>query len=641
MSSKTLSYAHGTSTTPLLSSTIADLLDDAKEQFGDREALACFGARETRMTFGQLQAEAERVAAGFLALGLQPGDRVGIWSPNRLRARAAQVERWRDSAPPSAGRPEWLVTMMAAAKANLILVSVNPSYRKDELQYALNKVGVKCLVTTPRHKASMYARILQELIPELALATLGEPIASAAVPSLERIVILPGAQEDPDLMVDSAPDGMLRWADVEAAGDAAGEAGVREVRELANLVEMGDPAGIQFTSGTTGSPKGVTLTHQGLVNNAYFVGQGMNLGSEDVMLGCPPLYHCLQQVLGQLAGLLRGAKCVYPAEGFDPLASIRHGAEEGVTAIYGTPTMYIAMMDHPKWPEYAARFRSRARTGVAAGSIVPIELMRRIMHDMGAAELTICYGMTETSPVSFQTAISDPEWAKCETVGRVIPHVEAKIVDPHTRRIVPRGVRGELMTRGYLVMKGYWNDDEQTAQSIEDGWMKTGDLGSMTEDGYVRIEGRSKDLVIRGGENISPREIEDYLYRHDAIAEVQVVAVPDAKMGEEVCAWVQLREGFTAGCADDDPYSLDAEADEAVVAAINDQNTVVTAADLRGFCKGNISHHKVPRYFRFVRPHLGESFPTTVTGKIQKYVMRDQAAKELGLVEEARPGSNA
>ncbi|ACL55332.1 AMP-binding protein [Methylobacterium nodulans] len=555
------SYVHGACEVPLLGRTIGQALSAAAEAWPDHPALIA-PAGEVRWSWAELNARAEAFAAGLLALGLERGDRIGIWSLNNA---------------------EWALTQFAAAKAGLILVTVNPAYRLAELEFALNKVGCKALVTARAFKSSDYIGMLTSLAPELREAAPGR-LRAARLPAL-RTVIEIGGGESP---------GTLPFA---AVAERAGATERDRISAHAGALQFDDPVNIQFTSGTTGSPKGVTLTHHNILNNGYFVGRAMRLSPEDRICIPVPLYHCFGMVMGNLAAVSSGAAMVYPGEGFDPLATLRAVEAERCTALYGVPTMFLAELDHPDF----ARFDlSSLRTGIMAGSPCPIAVMQRAVDRMHLTQLTICYGMTETSPVSFQSAVDDPLERRVSTVGRIHPHTEVKVVDAEGR-IVPRGTPGELCTRGYSVMQGYWGDPEKTAE-VRDaaGWMHTGDLATLDEDGFCNIVGRIKDLVIRGGENVYPREVEEFLYRHPAIQEVQVFGVPDPRYGEELCAWVRLRPG-----------------------------AALTAEGLRAHCAGQIAHQKIPRYVEFV-----EEFPTTVTGKMQKYRMRQAMVEKLGLVAE-------
>ena len=555
-----LSYVQGACHVPLLGETLGVHFDRVVQRWGERTALV---VREqgVRWTYGELQGHVDAFAAGLLALGLEPGDRVGIWSPNNA---------------------EWVVTQLATAKAGLILVNINPAYRTHELEYALNKVGCRALVTASRFKASDYLAMLSELAPELAAPRHGR-LESARLPQLETVIQIGG----------HGP-GTLPFADVPALPTGMQRA---RLAELAGQLQFDDPINIQFTSGTTGAPKGATLTHHNILNNGFFIGEGQRLGPEDKVCIPVPLYHCFGMVLGNLACITHGSAMVYPGGGFDPLATLQTVHDERCTALYGVPTMFIAELGHPEFRSFDL---SSLRTGIMAGSPCPIEVMRRVVREMHMAEVTICYGMTETSPVSFQSGTDDPLERRVGTVGRIHPHVEVKIVDADGR-IVPRGTPGELCTRGYSVMLGYWYDPERTAEAIDAArWMHTGDLATIDAEGYCNIVGRIKDMVIRGGENIYPREIEEFLYTHPAIRDVQCFGVPDRKFGEALCAAVILKDG-----------------------------AALSEAELRAFCAGRIAHYKVPRYVRFV-----ESFPTTVTGKVQKFVLRAETAAELGLAEE-------
>lgn len=552
-----MSYVSGISDTPLLGKTIGQALDDAATTWGERPALIDRGT-DTRWTWRQLRDEADAVAAGLLALGLKPGERIGIWSLNRA---------------------EWALTQFAAAKAGLILVTINPAYRLTELEYALNLVGCAALVTATQFKTSDYIGMLNTLAPELAAATPGA-LKASKLPDLRMVIQIAG----------SAP-GTIPFTDVARRGSDIQRA---ELRRLAKSLQFDDPINIQFTSGTTGNPKGVTLTHHNILNNGYFVGRGCALTPEDRICIPVPLYHCFGMVMGNLAAVTNGAAMVYPGEGFDPLATLEAISAETCTAIYGVPTMFIAQLEHPRFKEFKM---SSLRTGIMAGSPCPIELMKKAIALMNLSEMTICYGMTETSPVSFQSAVDDPLERRVSTIGRVHPHLEVKIIDADGK-IVPRNEKGELCTRGYSVMRGYWAQGDKTAEAVDPGrWMHTGDLATIDAAGYCNIVGRIKDLVIRGGENVYPREVEEYLYRHPKIQDVQVFGVADEKYGEELCAWVRLRAG-----------------------------EALTEREVQSFCEGQIAHQKIPRYIRFV-----DAFPTTVTGKVQKYKMRQAMEEELGV----------
>ena len=541
-----LSYVHGASATPLIGTTIGTHFTAAATRWRDRPALIV-RQQGIRWSYGELLAHVEDVAANLLALGLKPGDRVGIWSPNNA---------------------EWVLTQYATALAGLVLVNINPAYRLSELEYALNKVGCVALITATRFKSSDYIGMLDAL-------------GAAKLPLLRhRIQIGP----------ETAP-GFTNFAGLMVPADKAA------LHATALTLQADDPINIQFTSGTTGAPKGATLTHHNILNNGFFVGETMRLTEQDSICIPVPLYHCFGMVLGNMACTTHGSAMVYPGEGFDPLETLRTVAAERCTGLYGVPTMFVAQLNHP---EFASFDLSSLRTGIMAGSPCPIEVMRQAIQKMNLREITICYGMTETSPVSFQTHVDDPLERRIGTVGRIHPHVEVKIVDGEGR-VVPRGAVGELCTRGYCVMLGYWDEPERTAESIDAArWMHTGDLATIDAEGYCNIVGRIKDMVIRGGENIYPREVEEFLFRHPKIAEVQVIGVPDPRMVEELCAWIRLRPGVTA-----------------------------TEEEIREFCQGQIAHYKIPRHIRFV-----EEFPMTVTGKVQKFIMRERMVAELGLTEQ-------
>ncbi len=557
------SYVHGASAVKLLGETIGENFCRIAALHASRPALV---VREQgiRWTYEELAAAVDRLAAGLLALGLAPGERVGIWSLNCA---------------------EWVLAQFATARAGLILVNINPAYRVTELEYALAKVGCAAVLTAGRFKTSDHVGMLNELLPELATSRPGA-LAARRLPALRAVIQIEG---------ETAP-GCLAFADVAAAGGAAERA---RLADIARRLQFDAAANIQFTSGTTGSPKGATLTHHNILNNGFFVGRAMRLSAANSLCIPVPLYHCFGMVLGVFAAVTHGAAMVFPGRGFDALATLGAVAEERCTALHGVPTMFIAEMEHP---DFASFDLSSLRTGIMAGSPCPIAVMRRVAETMHLSEITIAYGMTETSPVSFQTAIDDPLEKRVASVGRVHPHVEVKIVDAEGR-IVPRGTPGELCTRGYSVMLGYWDDPARTAEAIDAArWMHTGDLATIDAEGYCKIVGRIKDMVIRGGENVYPREVEEFLYRHPKIEDVQAFGVPDPRLGEELCVWVRLRAGES-----------------------------MTAEELSDFCRGRIAHYKIPRYVRFV-----DSFPMTVTGKVQKFVMRERMQAELGVAEEAR-----
>lgn len=550
----TQSLAQGATDVPLIEQTIGDFFDDMVAKHPDREALVSRHEGK-RFTYRELQAESNKLASALLNLGLEPGDRVGIWSHN--------------NAP-------WVLMQIATAKAGLVLVNINPAYRTSELEYALNKVGCKVLVTMAQFKTSDYLGMLRELGPK-------------RLPQLQHTFWIDGKAA-----TDVEEPGMRRFSQLLASGDAADP----RVAQVQKTLKATDPINIQFTSGTTGFPKGATLTHRNILNNGFFIGECMKLTAADRLCIPVPLYHCFGMVLGNLACLTHGSAIVYPNDGFDPLTVLEAVQAEKCTGLHGVPTMFIAELDHPRFKEFDL---STLRTGIMAGSPCPIEVMKRVLNEMHLSEITIAYGMTETSPVSCQSSTDTPLDKRVSTVGTVQPHLEIKIVDPETGAIVPRGTSGEFCTRGYSVMHGYWEDEEKTREAIDaEHWMHTGDLATMDAEGYVNIVGRIKDLVIRGGENIYPREIEEFLYRHPKVQDVQVVGLPDKKYGEELCAWIIVKPGQTA-----------------------------TEDEIRDFCKGQIAHYKVPRYIQFV-----SAFPMTVTGKIQKFKIREAMAEQLGLEQE-------
>ena len=553
-----MSWARGADEPPLLEETIGQALDRAALHWGDELALVSVH-QGVRWTYADLARKAENLAAGLLALGLQTGDRIGIWSPNCA---------------------EWTLTQFAAAKAGLVLVTINPAYRLSEVEYTLNKVGVKALVAAERFKTSEYAAMIETLAPEIAVSLAGD-LAAARLPSLRAVIQIGG---------DARP-GWLAFENVAAPADP--EARDRVAQVGASLSPL-DPINIQFTSGTTGSPKGATLSHRNILNNGFFVGRAIGLKAGDHLCIPVPLYHCFGMVMGNLGCLTHGATMVYPAEAFDPRAVLKTVAAERCTGLYGVPTMFIGILGHPDLGKYDV---SSLRTGCMAGSPCPVEVMKQVIDRLGMKDVTIAYGMTETSPVSFQTGLGDSLERRVSTIGRVQPHLEVKIVD-EAGAVTPRGAPGEICTRGYSVMLGYWDDPERTVEAVDaEGWMHTGDIGVIDEEGYGNVVGRIKDMVIRGGENLYPREIEEFLYRHPKVADVQVVGVPDERFGEELCAWIRLHPGLTA--------------DE---------------AEIRAFCQGQIAHNKIPRYVEFV-----DEFPVTVTGKIQKFVMREAVEARLGL----------
>src|SRR5215216_1528378 len=536
--SRAASYSHGTGAVPLLGETIGANLERTVARVPDSEALvSCH--QGVRFTWAELNAAVDRLARGLLGLGLEKGERLGVGSPNRY---------------------EWALTQYATAKLGVILVNINPAYRTSELEYALRQSGCRMLIAARAFKTSDYAAMIEEVRGEL--------------PEIERVVLL----ESPE------------WEQL-----LAGDGPDPDPDEL----DPDDPINIQYTSGTTGFPKGATLSHHNILNNAYFVGEGCRYDETDRVCIPVPFYHCFGMVMGNLGCTTHGAAMVVPAAAFEAEAVLSTVQEERCTSLYGVPTMFIAELSHPRFEEFDL---SSLRTGIMAGSPCPIEVMKQVIDRMHMEEVTICYGMTETSPVSTQTAAGDSLEKRTQTVGRVHPHLEVKLMDPATGRTVARGEPGELLTRGYSVMAGYWNDAERTAEAVDEhGWMHTGDLATMDEEGYLNIVGRSKDMVIRGGENVYPREVEEFLHTHPAVLEAAVIAVPDERYGEELMAWIRVREG--AELSED---------------------------EVRTYCEGKIAHFKRPRYVRFA-----DEFPMTVTGKVQKYKMREQAIAELGLEVQA------
>jgi len=553
------SHVKGDTTVPLSEQTIPALLAETVRQHGERPAVV-FREQGIRWSWREFAGEVDAMAAGLHALGLRRGDSVGIWSPNRV---------------------EWTVTQFATARLGLVLVNINPAYRLSELEYALNKVGCKAIVAPESFKTSRYLEMLQAIAPELQYCEPGA-LHAERVPALRWVI----------RMEDVATPGMLTFRDVIARGIGVD---VSELDAISATLGSHDPINVQFTSGTTGAPKGATLTHRNIINNALFVGMAMKLAEEDRLCIPVPLYHCFGMVMSVLVCTMTGACMVFPGEAFDPAATMAAVSEERCTALHGVPTMFIAQLDHPDFSRYDF---SSLRTGIMAGAPCPIEIMKRVVADMHMTEITIAYGMTETSPVSFQSATDEPLDKRVSTVGRVQPHLECKVVDTDGQ-IVPVGATGELCTRGYSVMLCYWDDDARTNESIRDGWMHTGDLATIDEDGYCNIVGRVKDMLIRGGENVYPREIEEFLFRHPKVQSVQVFGVPDARYGEEICAWIVPRKGQGA-----------------------------TEDEIRDFCQGQIAHYKIPRYIRFV-----EEMPMTVTGKVQKFAMRETMIRELNLAE--------
>lgn len=553
------SYTQGPGDTPLRGITIGSLLQQQTEKTPDREAVI-FSSANIRKTFSQLLEESDRLAAGLLELGLKKGDRVGIWGPNSL---------------------EWVLTQYATARTGIILVNINPLYRSFELEYALKLVDCKAVVSAVRFKDQHYYDILFNMIPELASAKPGK-LNSHLLPGLKYIIMMDGTEFS----------GTLRFSEVLNAGSDVTR---RQIVDMQDSLQFDEPINIQFTSGTTGYPKGATLSHHNIVNNSYFTGLRLDCHNRPARICCPvPLYHCFGMVLACLQVPNHGATCVFPSPGFDPAMALKAVSDEKCTALYGVPTMFIDMLNHPDFHKFDL---SSLYTGIMAGSPCPVETMKQVIAKMHMDQVTVCYGTTENSPVTFQSNRDDVIEKRVSTVGTAHPHVEAKVIDEN-RKIVPVGTIGELCTRGYTTMLEYWGDEDKTREVIlPDRWYLTGDLAVMDEDGYVRISGRIKDMIIRGGENIYPLEIEQMLYTHPKIKDVQVVGVPDKRLGEEICAWVELKDGQTA-----------------------------TPEEIREFCKERVARFKVPKYVQFVT-----DYPLTVTGKVQKYKIRQEATRVLGL----------
>ncbi|MDX2304374.1 MAG: AMP-binding protein [Microscillaceae bacterium] len=554
-----LSYLSGTSEKPLLGITIGDQLDATVKKYPNQDALIVCHQRIC-WTYSELQQNVNTFARALLALGIEKGDRVGIWSPNRS---------------------EWTISQFATSKIGAILVNINPSYRLNELKYALNQSGCRMLIAAHQFKATSYTEMIYSLIPELKSAQPGQ-INSKELPHLQFVITL---HEEPH-------PGMYTWAETLILADRVSES---QLAVQQAKLSFDEPINIQYTSGTTGYPKGATLSHHNILNNGYFVTESMNFTHQDRLIIPVPLYHCFGMVMGNLGCVAHGAAMIYPSEAFDPAEVLQAVQTEKATALYGVPTMFIAELEHPDFKKYDL---SSLRTGVMAGSPCPVEVMKKVQSLMHMSEVQIAYGMTETSPVSTQTRIGTPIEKQVSTVGQIHPHIEVKIIDPDTGRVQPVGVPGELCTRGYSVMLGYWNDEEKTRESIDAArWMHTGDLATIDAEGFVNIVGRIKDMIIRGGENVYPREIEEFLYTHPAISDVQIIGIPDEKFGEEIMAWVKLKE-----------------------------ETTLTAEEIIEFCKGKIAHYKIPRYIRFT-----DEFPMTVTGKIRKVEMRRISIEEMQL----------
>lgn len=553
------SYTSGTSTQPLLGITIGDMFDQTVDKFPDNDALIVHH-QDIRLTYKALKKMVANCAKAFIALGVNKGDRVGMWSPNRY---------------------EWTVVQFATAKIGAILVNINPSYRLNELEYALNQSGCNVLVTADVFKSADFTSMLETLAPELLHCKKGE-LKSVRLPQLHTIIHL-GTDDK---------NGMWHWESFMKESKKSSDEDL-EIRQK-NL-GLDEPINIQYTSGTTGFPKGATLSHHNILNNGYFVGEILKLTDKDRLIIPVPLYHCFGMVMGNLACITHGAAMIYPSESFEPAAVLKAVEREKATAVFGVPTMFIAELDLPDFSRYNL---TSLRTGIMAGSPCPIEVMKKVQSIMHVPEMTICYGMTETSPVSTQTQLGTPLEKQVSTVGQIHPHLEIKIINPETGLTVPCDTSGELCTRGYSVMLGYWNNETATKSAIDmAGWMHTGDLATMDNEGYIKIVGRIKDMIIRGGENIYPREVEEFLYTHPKISDVQVIGIPDAKYGEAVMAWVRPKEGET-----------------------------ITLEEIKTFCFNQITHFKIPQHLR-----ITESFPMTISGKIRKIEMREVSIKELGL----------
>ncbi|NNH39975.1 AMP-binding protein [Acinetobacter terrae] len=556
-----LSYAYGTSSQPLLGMTIGEKFDQACQQYAEQDAVVSVH-QNVRLSYKQLQDQVNAFACSLLQLGLEKGDRIAIWSPNCV---------------------EWTITQFAAFKAGMILVNLNPAYKSSELEYVLNKVSCKALVIAPQFKSSNYQDILTKIAPEIT-QSIDKLLSSQRLPHLKHIIKIDHEQHT----------GIHRFADLLPEPTAAQ---LDQLQAIAADLQFDETINIQFTSGTTGNPKGTMLTHNNILNNGYFVGEAIHLTSQDRVCISVPLFHCFGMVMGNLACITHGSTMVYPSAVFNPLDTLKTIQQEKCTAAYGVPTMFIAILEHEQFDEFDL---SSLRTGIMAGSPCPREIMQRVIERMHMTEITICYGMTETAPVSAQSSTADSVERRVGTVGRVHPHLEIKIVDENGK-VVPRGNLGELCVRGYSVMLGYWEDTDKTQEVIDVAkWMHTGDIAEMDEEGFVKIKGRIKDMVIRGGENLFPKEIEDFLYTHPDVSDVQVIGLPDARYGEELCACIILH----------DHHQINEEA-------------------IRKYCAEHISHNKVPRYVRFFT-----EFPMTASGKAQKFKLQELMRQELNLLED-------
>jgi fatty-acyl-CoA synthase len=558
------SYAFMGSEKPLIGKTIGDMFDDIAEEYPDNDAIVSLN-QGIRYTYRELAQAVDRAAKGFIGLGLKKGDRLAIWATNIA---------------------EWIITQFASAKAGIILVNINPAYRTHELEYALRQSEAQCLLLMDKFKTSEYVEMFYEVCPEAKISRPG-CIHSEKLPFLKTAVLIRGEKQP----------GLFTWEEVMEMSQQVSDEALREIQES---LDFDDPINIQYTSGTTGFPKGVVLTHHNLVNNGFFIGECMKFTDQDRLCIPVPFYHCFGMVLSNMACMTHGATMVLPAEYFDPVSTMAAIEKERCTAVHGVPTMFIAQLEHPNFKKYDF---SSLRTGIMAGSPCPIEFMKKAASLMNMKEVVITYGQTEASPGITNSSTDDSLERRVSTIGRPLPHTEVKIVDPKTGKMVRRGNTGEICARGYMIMRCYYNNPVATDQTIDkEGWLHTGDLGTMDEEDYCKITGRLKDMVIRGGENIYPREVEEFLYTHPAISDVQVIGVPDLKYGEELMAWVKLKAGASA-----------------------------SPEEIRAFCKGKIAHYKIPKYIKFVN-----DFPMTVTGKIQKYKMREESIKELVLEDVAR-----